>query len=156
MRWRVYTWALPPMQRALRRDEAALNLRSGWKVALEISILRATSPFTPLTEAANAGLGDVVRPMTRKPPKRRTAADQDKIIVEALRGVGRPVSAYELIEQVRAKGVSAPPTVYRALQRLIGDGLGAPPGKSQRVCCLQPSASSGQGGFCHLRCVRDG
>ena len=61
--------------------------------------------------------------MARKPPKRRTAADQDKIIVEALRGVGRPVSAYELIEQVRAKGVSAPPTVYRALQRLIGDGL---------------------------------
>jgi Fur family zinc uptake transcriptional regulator len=61
--------------------------------------------------------------MIRKPPKRRTAADQDKIIVEALRGVGRPVSAYELIEEVRAKGVSAPPTVYRALQRLIDDGL---------------------------------
>jgi Fur family zinc uptake transcriptional regulator len=59
----------------------------------------------------------------KKPAKRRSAADQDKIIVEALRGVGRPVSAYELIEQVRAKGVSAPPTVYRALQRLIDDGL---------------------------------
>jgi Fur family zinc uptake transcriptional regulator len=61
--------------------------------------------------------------MARKPTKRRTAADQDKIIVEALRGVGRPVSAYELIEQVRAKGVSAPPPVYRALQRLIEEGL---------------------------------
>lgn len=61
--------------------------------------------------------------MTKKTSKRRSAADQDKIIVEALRGVGRPVSAYELIEQVRAKGVSAPPTVYRALQRLIDDGL---------------------------------
>lgn len=36
--------------------------------------------------------------MTKKPTKRRSAADQDKIIVEALRGVGRPVSAYELIE----------------------------------------------------------
>ena len=61
--------------------------------------------------------------MARKPVKRRSAADQDKIIVEALRGIGRPVSAYELIEQVRGKGVTAPPTVYRALQRLIDDGL---------------------------------
>jgi Fur family transcriptional regulator, zinc uptake regulator len=61
--------------------------------------------------------------MTRKPTRRRSAADQDKIIVEALRGLGRPVSAYELIEEVREKGVTAPPTVYRALQRLIEDGL---------------------------------
>jgi Fur family transcriptional regulator, zinc uptake regulator len=61
--------------------------------------------------------------MPRKPTKRRSAADQDKIIVEALRDVGRPVSAYELIEQVRGHGVTAPPTVYRALQRLIDDGL---------------------------------
>lgn len=61
--------------------------------------------------------------MPKKPVKRRSAADQDKIIVDALRGVGRPVSAYELIEEVRGKGVTAPPTVYRALQRLIDDGL---------------------------------
>lgn len=61
--------------------------------------------------------------MAKKPAKRRSAADQDKIIVEALRGVGRPVSAYELIEEVRGKGVTAPPTVYRALQRLIDEGL---------------------------------
>lgn len=61
--------------------------------------------------------------MPRKPVKRRSAADQDKIIVEALRDIGRPVSAYELIEQVREKGVTAPPTVYRALQRLIDEGL---------------------------------
>lgn len=60
---------------------------------------------------------------SRKPAKRRSAADQDRIIVEALRGVGRPLSAYELIEEVREKGVTAPPTVYRALQRLIDDGL---------------------------------
>lgn len=66
---------------------------------------------------------EVLQLMARKPTKRRSAADQDKIIVEALRGVGRPVSAYELIEEVRGKGVSAPPTVYRALQRLIEDGL---------------------------------
>jgi Fur family zinc uptake transcriptional regulator len=61
--------------------------------------------------------------MEQKPTKRRSAADQDKIIVEALRDAGRPVSAYELIEQVKGTGVTAPPTVYRALQRLIDDGL---------------------------------
>lgn len=61
--------------------------------------------------------------MDKKPAKRRSAADQDKIVVEALRGVGRPVSAYELIEELRDKGVTAPPTVYRALNRLIEDGL---------------------------------
>lgn len=62
--------------------------------------------------------------MDRKPAqKRRSAADQDKIVVEALRGAGRPVSAYELIEELRDKGVTAPPTVYRALNRLIEDGL---------------------------------
>ena len=74
-------------------------------------------------EDSPAAAPGVPEKMAKKPVKRRTAADQDKIIVEALRGVGRPVSAYELIEQVRAKGVSAPPTVYRALQRLIDDGL---------------------------------
>ena len=61
--------------------------------------------------------------MPQKPAKRRSAADQDKIIVSALRDAGRPVSAYELIEQVRGHGVTAPPTVYRSLQRLIEDGL---------------------------------
>ena len=71
-----------------------------------------------------AGRGlEMPQSMVRKPSKRRSAADQDKIIVEALRDVGRPLSAYELIEKVRVKGVSAPPTVYRALQRLIDDGL---------------------------------
>lgn len=61
--------------------------------------------------------------MDKKPTKRRSAADQDKIVVEALRDAGRPVSAYELIDQLRDKGVTAPPTVYRALNRLIEDGL---------------------------------
>jgi Fur family zinc uptake transcriptional regulator len=59
----------------------------------------------------------------KTPAKRRSAADQDKIVVDALRDVGRPVSAYELIEQLRDKGVTAPPTIYRALNRLIEDGL---------------------------------
>jgi Fe2+ or Zn2+ uptake regulation protein len=44
------------------------------------------------------------------------------MIVEALRGVGRPVSAYELIDSLREKATLAPQTVYRSLDRLIADG----------------------------------
>jgi Fur family zinc uptake transcriptional regulator len=60
--------------------------------------------------------------MVRKGAKRRPAPEQDKMIVEALRGVGRPVSAYELIEELREKATLAPQTVYRSLDRLIADG----------------------------------
>jgi Fur family zinc uptake transcriptional regulator len=54
--------------------------------------------------------------------KRRPAPEQDKMIVEALRDVGRPVSAYELIEELRDKASLAPQTVYRSLDRLIAEG----------------------------------
>ncbi len=60
--------------------------------------------------------------MVRKGAKRRPAPEQDKMIVEALRGVGRPISAYELIEELREKATLAPQTVYRSLDRLIADG----------------------------------
>jgi len=60
--------------------------------------------------------------MTRKVTKRRAAPEQDKMIVDALRDVGRPVSAYELIEELRDKASLAPQTVYRSLDRLIAEG----------------------------------
>jgi len=60
--------------------------------------------------------------MVRKGAKRRPAPERDKMIVEALRGVGRPVSAYELIEELREKAILAPQTVYRSLDRLIAEG----------------------------------
>lgn len=60
--------------------------------------------------------------MVRKGGKRRPAPEQDKMIAEALRGVGRPVSAYELIDELREKATLAPQTVYRSLDRLIADG----------------------------------
>jgi len=44
------------------------------------------------------------------------------MIVEALRGVGRPLSAYELIDRLREKATLAPQTVYRSLDRLIAGG----------------------------------
>lgn len=60
--------------------------------------------------------------MLRRTTKRTPAPEQDRMIVEALRGAGRPVSAYELIDQLREKVVLAPQTVYRALDRLIATG----------------------------------
>lgn len=58
----------------------------------------------------------------RKPSKRTPAQDQDRMIAAALRDAGRPVSAYELINQLRGEAVLAPQTVYRALGRLIAEG----------------------------------
>lgn len=60
--------------------------------------------------------------MAKTVAKRRPAKEQDRMIVEALRGAGRPVSAYEIIDQLRGRATLAPQTVYRALDRLIASG----------------------------------
>ncbi|MGE0025126.1 MAG: Fur family transcriptional regulator [Hyphomicrobium sp.] len=60
--------------------------------------------------------------MARKVTKRRPAQEQDKLIFSALRESGRPVSAYEIIDQLRDRATLAPQTVYRALDRLIASG----------------------------------
>lgn len=60
--------------------------------------------------------------MTRKPSKRRPAQEQDQLIITALQQSGRPVSAYEIIDQLRDRATLAPQTVYRALDRLIASG----------------------------------
>ncbi|MEQ1576887.1 MAG: Fur family transcriptional regulator [Hyphomicrobium sp.] len=60
--------------------------------------------------------------MTQKQSRRRPAAEQDQLIVAALRAAGRPVSAYEIIDRVRGDASLAPQTVYRALDRLIRAG----------------------------------
>jgi len=60
--------------------------------------------------------------MVHKTGKRRPAREQDSLIIEALRSLGQPVSAYELIDQLRDKVVLAPQTVYRSLERLIAEG----------------------------------
>lgn len=58
----------------------------------------------------------------RKTTKRRPAQEQDQLIFSALQESGRPVSAYELIDQLRDRATLAPQTVYRALDRLIASG----------------------------------
>lgn len=60
--------------------------------------------------------------MTSKPVKRRSAAEQDQMLLDVLRQAASPVSAYELIEMLRPSAVLAPQTVYRSLDRLIENG----------------------------------
>ena len=60
--------------------------------------------------------------MTKKTTKRRPSTEQDRLISDALREAGRPVSAYEIIESLRDKATLAPQTVYRSLDRLIASG----------------------------------
>ena len=93
--------------------------------------------------------------MVRKGTKRRPAPEQDKMIVEALRGVGRPG------QRLRAHRAScatrrrlAPQTVYRSLDRLIADG------QAHRlellnafVACRHPEPR-GRGRVRHLRRLR--
>jgi Fur family zinc uptake transcriptional regulator len=60
--------------------------------------------------------------MAVKPAKRRPAAEQDNMLLKALREAQAPVSAYDLIEMLRPQTVLAPQTVYRSLERLIDNG----------------------------------
>jgi len=44
-------------------------------------------------------------------------------IMDCLQGERKPLSAYQILDRVRAAGISHPPTVYRALNDLIRLGL---------------------------------
>ena len=57
-----------------------------------------------------------------EPWRRAFAGKKGKRIAEVLRAARRPLSAYDLVEQLRDEGVNAPTTVYRALNRLIAAG----------------------------------
>lgn len=61
--------------------------------------------------------------MGRAPTARRGLSEKEKLVLTALRRRGKPVSAYDLIDDLKPQGVKAPPTVYRALSRLIEAGL---------------------------------
>jgi Fur family zinc uptake transcriptional regulator len=56
------------------------------------------------------------------PATRPLSATQARVLA-LLNAAGRPLSAYDLLNLLKAEGVSAPPTVYRALERLTRDGL---------------------------------
>lgn len=49
-------------------------------------------------------------------------ANQQRVL-STLQQAQAPLSAYNLLDQLRGKGFSAPTQVYRALERLVQDGL---------------------------------
>ena len=61
--------------------------------------------------------------MTARQEDLRPLNVKEELVLAALRKLGKPTSAYDLIDQLKAEGVKAPPTVYRALGRLIAGGL---------------------------------
>jgi Fur family transcriptional regulator, zinc uptake regulator len=54
---------------------------------------------------------------------RRPLSQTQERILHLLTSAARPLSAYDLLGQLRGEGVTAPPTVYRALERLMREGL---------------------------------
>lgn len=44
-------------------------------------------------------------------------------VLELLSTAAKPLSAYDLLGQLRGEGITAPPTVYRALDKLVREGL---------------------------------
>lgn len=47
----------------------------------------------------------------------------NQLVLEALTAAEAPLSAYDLLDQLRGQGLRAPPQIYRALKRLSDDGL---------------------------------
>lgn len=52
----------------------------------------------------------------------RSLPRNQRLVFDALREAGKPLSAYEILDLLRPLGISAPPTVYRALRWLIERG----------------------------------
>ena len=45
-----------------------------------------------------------------------------KLVLEAVSRAGRPVSAYDILDDIRPHGIRSPVQVYRAIKKLIEDG----------------------------------
>lgn len=45
-----------------------------------------------------------------------------KLVLEAISQAGRPVSAYDILDDIRPHGIRSPVQVYRAIKKLIEDG----------------------------------
>jgi Fur family zinc uptake transcriptional regulator len=49
--------------------------------------------------------------------------ENDRTVLSALNGSGRPLSAYDILEKARSGAIKAPTQVYRSLQKLEDQGL---------------------------------
>lgn len=55
--------------------------------------------------------------------KNKDISPHSKKVLEILQKSKKPLTAYELLEKLRAVGVKAPQTVYRALESLVERGM---------------------------------
>lgn len=60
---------------------------------------------------------------SQKTGGRRSNAQHADLVHSALVSIGKPASAYEVMNELSDHGITAPPTIYRALNRLIENGL---------------------------------
>ena len=56
------------------------------------------------------------------PPEDRLTRNQ-KLVLDALRDDGGPLTAYNLLDRLRDHGLRAPPQIYRALDKLVETGI---------------------------------
>jgi Fur family zinc uptake transcriptional regulator len=45
-----------------------------------------------------------------------------KLVLDAISQAGRPVSAYDILDDIRPHGIRSPIQVYRAIKKLVDDG----------------------------------
>lgn len=85
--------------------------------------------------------------MPRKPHPMAKLSEKEALIEGALRKAARPLSAYDLIELLRADGISSPPTVYRALKRLTDAGRAHRIESLNAFVCCAHAGHSGSAAF---------
>lgn len=61
--------------------------------------------------------------MTRPADGDAVLTRNQSLVLETLAMAKGPLSAYAILDQLRAKGFRAPPQVYRALDKLMQDGM---------------------------------
>ena len=54
--------------------------------------------------------------------KKTSLTKNQKIVLDYIQRVKKPVKAYSILSSVQKKGINAPPQVYRALDKLIEKG----------------------------------
>lgn len=90
--------------------------------------------------------------MGRQAKGENTLAANHHLVLDALKQAEGPLTAYDVIDRVRAAGISAPPTVYRALARLIAEGLvHRLESLNAFVACTQPHQPHGTAVFAICR-----
>lgn len=86
--------------------------------------------------------------MPKRARRSRLRPANHLLVYEALKKAGEPVSAYQLLADLRDEGVTAPPTVYRALKRLTEEGrVHRIESLNAYVVCAANHAHHGEAGF---------